>query len=83
MTLRTEGTNEDKIVLKKLGSFVTTSFNDVDEDDYAILVEHRYLVDERNLQLLIDLKNPGLQSPLDLCCELPSENCKISTNLNI
>ena len=58
-TLLTEVTNGDKIVLEKLDSAVTTSSEDVDEDGYAILVDHSCLVDvnPRNLQLLIDLMN--------------------------
>ena len=58
-TLLTEVTNGDKIVLEKLDSSVRTSSDDVDDDEYAILVDHRCLVDEnpRNLQLLIDLMN--------------------------
>ena len=58
-TLLTEVTNGDKIVLEKLDSSVTTSSDNVDDEDYAILVDQRCLVDEnpRNLQLLIDLMN--------------------------
>ena len=58
-TLLTEVTNGDKIVLEKLDSSVTTSSDNVDDEDFAILVDQRCLVDEnpRNLQLLIDLMN--------------------------
>merc|ERR1719245_1645514 len=46
-------TNGDKIVLEKLDSCITTSTEDTDDDDFAIRVDHKFLVDEdpRNLTL--------------------------------
>ena len=44
-------------MLEKLDSSITTTSNDVDDDDFAILVDHRCLMNEdpRNLHLLRDL----------------------------
>ena len=55
--LLTEVTNGDKIVLEKLDSSVTITSNDVDDEDFAILVDHQCLADAdlRNLHLLTDL----------------------------
>ena len=52
-------TNGDKIVLEKLDSCITTSTEDTDDDDFAIRVDHKFLVDEdpRNLTLVKDLLN--------------------------
>ena len=52
-------TNGDKIVLEKLNSCVTSSTEDSDDDDFAIRVDHKFLVDEdpRNLTLVKDLLN--------------------------
>ena len=52
-------TNGDKIVLEKLDSCITSSSEDSDDDDFAIRVDHKFLVDEdpRNLTLVKDLLN--------------------------
>jgi len=50
-------TNGDKIVLDKLDSCVTTTIDDEDDNDFAVRIDHKYLVDEdpRNLTLVKDL----------------------------
>merc|ERR1711988_328047 len=57
--LLTVVTNGDKIVLKKLDTCVSTSCDDVDDDDYHVIVDHKRLVDEdpRSLVLVRDLMN--------------------------
>ena len=43
--------------MDKLDACITATGEDVDEDDYAVVVDHRYLVDEdpRNMVLIKDL----------------------------
>ena len=50
-------TNGDKIAVEKLDSCITANGEDVDAADYAVGVDHRYLVDEdpRNMVLVKDL----------------------------
>jgi len=52
-------TNGDKVVLAKLDSCVSTSCDDVDDDDFSVVVDHKCLVDEdpRSLVLVKDLMN--------------------------
>lgn len=52
-------TNGDKIVLEKLDSSVTVTSENEDDDDFAVQIDHKYLVDEdpRNLILIKDLLN--------------------------
>ena len=52
-------TNGDKIVIEKLDSSITSFSQDSDDDDFAIPVDHKFLVDEdpRNLTLVKDLLN--------------------------
>ena len=39
-------TNGDKIVLEKLDSSVTVTSENEDDDDFAVQIDHKYLVDE-------------------------------------
>ena len=55
--LLTTITNGDKIVAEKLDSCIAVNGDDVDDADFAVIVDHRYLVDEdpRNMVLIKDL----------------------------
>ena len=55
--LLTTITNGDKIVVEKLDSCISTNGDDVDDAEFAVHVDHRYLVDEdpRNMILVRDL----------------------------
>jgi len=57
--LLTAVTNGDKVVIEKLDSCVSSSCEDVDDEDFAITVDHKCLVDEdpRSLILVKDLLN--------------------------
>ena len=44
--LLTSVTNGDKVVIEKLDSGVSSSCEDVDDEDFAITVDHKCLVDE-------------------------------------
>ena len=57
--LLTSVTNGDKVVMEKLDSGVSSSCEDVDDEDFAITVDHKCLVDEdtRSLILVKDLLN--------------------------
>lgn len=57
--LLTSVTNGDKVVIEKLDSCVSSSCEDVDDEDFAISVDHKCLVDEdsRSLILVKDLLN--------------------------
>ena len=57
--LLTSITNGDKIVGDKLDSCITASADDVDDDEYGIIVDHKFLVDEdpRSMILIKDLLN--------------------------
>merc|ERR1711953_494472 len=57
--LLTAVTNGDKVVIEKLDSGVSSTCEDVDDEDFAITVDHRCLVDEdpRSLILVKDLLN--------------------------
>merc|ERR1711936_359209 len=57
--LLTVVTNGDKLVVNKLDTCVSTSGEDVDDDDYHVIVDHNLLVDEdpRSLVLVKDLMN--------------------------
>jgi len=50
-------TNGDKLVLDKLDSCVSTTSEDPDDEDWAVTVSHRYLVDEdpRSMTVVNDL----------------------------
>ena len=50
-------TNGDKIVLDKLDSCISASGKDEDDDDFAVLVNHKLLLseDSSNLGLVKDL----------------------------
>jgi len=50
-------TNGDKLVLDKLDTCVSTSSEDPDDEDWAVTVSHRYLVDEdpRSMTVVNDL----------------------------
>ena len=50
-------TNGDKIVIDKLNSCIAANGDDVDNDDFAVVVDHRHLVDEdqRSMVLIKDL----------------------------
>jgi len=52
-------TNGDKIVLEKLDAGVTATSENDDDDDFAVQIDHKCLVDEdpRNLILIKDLLN--------------------------
>lgn len=55
--LLTTITNGDRVVLAKLDTAVSTTMEDQDQEDFSVVVDHRYLVDEdpRNLTLVRDL----------------------------
>jgi len=57
--LLTSVTNGDKVVIEKLDSGVSSSCEDVDDEDFAVTVDHKCLVDEdpRSLILVRDLLN--------------------------
>merc|ERR1711953_191051 len=57
--LLTAVTNGDKVVIEKLDSGVSSTCEDVDDEDFAITVDHRCLVDEdpRSLIMVKDLLN--------------------------
>merc|ERR1711953_1051722 len=57
--LLTAVTNGDKVVIEKLDSGVSSTCEDVDDEDFAITVDHKCLVDEdtRSLILVKDLLN--------------------------
>ena len=57
--LLTAVTNGDKVVIEKLDSCVSSTCEDVDDEDFAITVDHKCLVDEdsRSLILVKDLLN--------------------------
>ena len=55
--LLTNITNGDKVVVSKLDSCVSATGEDVDDDEYGIIVDHKYLVDEdpRSMVVIKDL----------------------------
>ena len=50
-------TNGDKVVVDKLDSCISASSEDIDDDEYGIIVDHKYLVDEdpRSMVVIKDL----------------------------
>ena len=55
--LLTNTTNGDKVVVSKLDSCVSATGEDVDDDEYGIIVDHKYLVDKdpRSMVVIKDL----------------------------
>merc|ERR1712038_128344 len=68
--LLTSVTNGDKVVIEKLDSGVSSSCEDVDDEDFAITVDHKCLVDEdsRSLIPVKDLLNLPRKRTSSILC---------------
>merc|ERR1711953_370140 len=68
--LLTAVTNGDKVVIEKLDSGVSSTCEDVDDEDFAITVDHKCLVDEdpRSLILVRDLLNLPRKRTSSILC---------------
>ena len=65
-----EVTNGDRIVLEKLDSYVSTTQDDLDSEDFAVIIDHKGLInnDPKGFTFLKDL----LQTPREITFKILS-----------